>query len=136
MATIVVGYDASDSARAALERAIEVARAFGDEVLVVVAYDVNRQGGEVQDFAAALAERAERIVALARDQASGLGAEIATEVVDARVADGIVETADRVDARMIVVGSRGESPLRGALVGSTPHKLLQVAERPVLVVPA
>ena len=54
MATIVVGYDASDSARAALERAIEVARAFGDEVLVVVAYDVNRQGGEVQDFAAAL----------------------------------------------------------------------------------
>jgi nucleotide-binding universal stress UspA family protein len=37
---------------------------------------------------------------------------------------------------MIVVGSYGESPLRGAVLGSTPHKLLHLAERPVLVVPA
>ena len=39
------------------------------------------------------------------------------------------------DARMIVVGTQGESPLRSAILGSIPHKLLQVAERPVLVVP-
>jgi nucleotide-binding universal stress UspA family protein len=34
------------------------------------------------------------------------------------------------------VGSYGERPLRGAILGSTPHKLLHLAERPVLVVPA
>ena len=36
---------------------------------------------------------------------------------------------------MIVVGSTGESPLRGAIVGSTPHKLIQLSPVPVLVVP-
>lgn len=135
MGTIVVGYDASDSARNALSAAVEVARAFGDEVRVVMAYEVSRVGGEVADLAAALRERAEQIATLARDQAAGLGAVIETEVVDARVSDALVDVADRLDARMLVVGSRGESPLRGALIGSTPHKLLQVAERPVLVVP-
>ena len=136
MSTIVVGYDASDCARAALNTAIDVGKAFGDDVHVVVAYEVHRLGGEVADFAAALAERAQQIVKLANDQAAGLHAEIHTEIVEERAADALVEVADRLDARLIVVGSRGESPLRGALVGSTPHKLMQVAERPLLVVPA
>jgi nucleotide-binding universal stress UspA family protein len=135
MATIVVGYDASDCARAALKTAIEVAEAFGDDVHVVVAYEVSRLGGEVADFAAALAERAHEIVRLARDQAAGVGGKIEAEVVEGRKAEALIEVADRLDARMIVVGSRGESPLRGALVGSTPHKLMQVTDRPLLVVP-
>ena len=33
-------------------------------------------------------------------------------------------------------GAHGESPIRGALLGSTAHKLLHLADRPVLVVPA
>jgi nucleotide-binding universal stress UspA family protein len=37
---------------------------------------------------------------------------------------------------MIVVGSYGERPLKGAILGSTPYKLLYLADRPVLVVPA
>ena len=41
-----------------------------------------------------------------------------------------------VDAQMIVVGSYGEKPLKGALIGSTAHKLLHLSERPVLVVRA
>jgi nucleotide-binding universal stress UspA family protein len=135
MSTIVVGYDASDCARAALSTAIDVAKVYDDEVLVVVAYEVSRLGGEVADFAAALSERAHTIVKLATDQAAGLHAEVQTEILEARAADALVEVADRVGARMIVVGSHGESPLRGALIGSTPHKLVQIAERPVLVVP-
>jgi len=39
-------------------------------------------------------------------------------------------------ARVIVVGTSGESPLRGAVLGSVPHKLLHLASRPVLCVPA
>jgi len=35
----------------------------------------------------------------------------------------------------IVVGY-GESPMRSAILGSTPHKLLHLSERPVVVVPA
>ena len=37
---------------------------------------------------------------------------------------------------MIVVGSYGESPIAGAVLGATAYKLVHVGERPVLVVPA
>jgi len=43
--------------------------------------------------------------------------------------------ADRRDALLIIVGTYGESPLRSAILGSTPHKLLHWSSRPVLCVP-
>jgi nucleotide-binding universal stress UspA family protein len=33
------------------------------------------------------------------------------------------------------VGDKGLRPIRGAILGSTPHKLLHLSDRPVLVVP-
>ena len=48
----------------------------------------------------------------------------------------MLDTAEKYDARLIVVGTWGESPLRGAILGSTPHKLLHWSTRPVLCVPA
>jgi nucleotide-binding universal stress UspA family protein len=134
MGTIVVGYDGSECAKAALDTALQVARAFGDRVHVVMGYEVNRLGGEVADYARGLRERTEEILAQAQDQAGDF--EIDTEIAEERAPDALMEAATRLDARVIVVGSRGESPLKGALVGSTPHKLLQVADRPLLIVPA
>ena len=34
-----------------------------------------------------------------------------------------------------IVRTYGESPIKGAILGSTPHKLLHLSDRPVLVVP-
>ena len=42
--------------------------------------------------------------------------------------------ADERGARFIVVGSYGESPIKGAILGAVPHKLLHLAETPVVVV--
>ena len=56
-------------------------------------------------------------------------------MVPKKSAEALVETADARDARMIVVGSYGEPPLKGIILGSTPNKLLHISERPVLVVP-
>ena len=58
------------------------------------------------------------------------------ELVNAAPSVGLVDLGDRHDARMIVVGSYGEAPLKGALIGSTAHKLVHLSERPVLVVRA
>jgi len=52
-----------------------------------------------------------------------------------RVAEEIVEVAGFYDAQLIVMGSRGESDLRGLLLGSTTHRVLQLAPCPVVVVP-
>jgi nucleotide-binding universal stress UspA family protein len=56
-------------------------------------------------------------------------------LVDAKPADALVQVGNQVDATVIVVGTAGESPLRGAMLGSTPHKLLHLTNRPVLCVP-
>jgi nucleotide-binding universal stress UspA family protein len=58
------------------------------------------------------------------------------ELVAKRGAEARLDAARQRDARMIVVGSSGETPLKGAILGSTPYKLLHQSERPVLVVPA
>ena len=89
----------------------------------------------MHDYHAALQELASSRVAEARELASG-AKEIETVVIEDSPAQALVELGRQRDARVIVVGTRGEGPIRGALLGSTPHKLLHLADRPVLVVPA
>ena len=48
--------------------------------------------------------------------------------------DAILEAATTHAADVIVVGIWNESPLRGLLLGSVGHKLLQLSDRPVLCV--
>jgi nucleotide-binding universal stress UspA family protein len=134
---LIVGYDDSAGARAALEVAIELARDLGDRIVIAFGYEPPGEIGEELTAArAAVREIGERVAnhALARVTAAGVEAELA--VVDARPVDALLALANARDARMIVVGSYGESPIKGAILGSTPHKLLYLADRPVLAVPA
>ena len=71
--------------------------------------------------------------AVAKASAEGIATEV--EVRRAKPAEALIQVADERDATLIVVGSYGESPIRSALLGSTPHRLLHLSNRPVLVVP-
>ena len=136
MGAIVLGYDDSPGARAALDRALELATAFGDRLIIGFGvHPPGHGGGEGTEHREALREQAVALTgeALARARDAGVDAESA--LVDDRPASALVSLADDNDARLIVVGSYGESPLKGAILGSTPHKLLHLSERPVLVVP-
>jgi nucleotide-binding universal stress UspA family protein len=137
-AGVVVGYDGSETAKAALRTALDVAKAYGDTVTIAFGYELSPVGGEITDYAAALKELAVKRVTEARELADAAadGVTVETAIVERSPAQGLIELAAELDARVIVVGTRGESPLRGALLGSTPHKLLQLADRPVLVVPS
>ena len=46
----------------------------------------------------------------------------------------IVEDAKRLDVGVIIMGSRGRGDLAGLVLGSTAHKVIHLADRPVLVV--
>ena len=63
------------------------------------------------------------------------GVEATLALVPERPVDALLTLAEENDARAIVVGTHGEHPFKGALLGSTPHKLLYLSERPVIVVP-
>lgn len=134
---LIVGYDDSPGARAALEVAIQLAEDLGDRLVIAFGYEPPGDIGEELTAArAAVRELGERVAhhALSRAIAAGVDAELA--VVDARPVDALLELAEARDARMIIVGSYGESPIKGAILGSVPHKLLYLADRPVLAVPA
>jgi nucleotide-binding universal stress UspA family protein len=47
----------------------------------------------------------------------------------------LAELADRIDADLIVLGTRGHSPLAGIVLGSVTQQLLHATGRPVLALP-
>ena len=55
-------------------------------------------------------------------------------VVDDRVDDGILKVAEQTNADIIVMGTRGLSTLRGAIMGSVSHAMIEKANCPVLIV--
>jgi nucleotide-binding universal stress UspA family protein len=132
---ILVGYDGSDCAKQALEVGLDVAKVYGEKLLIAFGYELNPVAGEMADYAAALRELATSRLNEGKDLAAGSGLEIEAVIVEAAPARALVELAEERDVRVIVIGTRGESPIRGALIGSTAHKLLYYSERPVLVVP-
>jgi nucleotide-binding universal stress UspA family protein len=135
---LVVGYDGSDGADSALDAAIALARPLGEPLLIAFAAQPPGRtvGDEYRPHLAALEERGHELTgaAVARAVEAGITAEAV--VADRRVVDLLLDLADEHGARLIVVGTYGESPLRGAVLGSTPHKLLHLSKVPVLAVPA
>jgi nucleotide-binding universal stress UspA family protein len=126
---IVVGYDGSDGARAALAEARRLAGPLGAEVVCVFARHVGALGGEVTDLADAVTEHAKAVLA-------EVGPDVRMELVDGRPDEALLAVAELEAAQMVVIGSYGEKPLRGLLLGSTPYRLLQEITVPVLVVRA
>ena len=92
-------------------------------VVFAFAYWTNPPGGDVGDMLTALRELGEGHLARGAGPGRGRRREQPRRARHAAPSVGLVELADRDDARMIVVGSYGEAPLKGALIGSTAHKL-------------
>jgi nucleotide-binding universal stress UspA family protein len=137
MGQIVVGYDGSACGNAALDSALGLANELDDQVTVVFGYaPPGLWGGEIAEHEEAIEELGEKVMAKAKGQAAEKGVDIEAQLVPKRAAEALIEVADERDARVIVVGSFGDPPLKGMILGSTPNKLLHLADRPVLVVPA
>jgi nucleotide-binding universal stress UspA family protein len=138
MSELVVGYDGSECAKAALEVAIELAQSLGDGIVIAYADAPPHQlvGEEWKAHRDELHEVGEHATreALARVENAALEAEVS--VLTERPAAALLHLAHERAARMILVGTHGESPIAGALLGSVPHKLLHRSSIPVLVVPA
>jgi len=134
---IVVGFDGSECALAALDKAVELARLDGSRVVIVFAFEIPAAyGGETGDYRRAVRDLAEQSAAQAAERAAAAGVDHEVELVPERPVEGLVHAAERHGASMVVVGTHGEHPLTGAILGSVPHKLLHVSPVPVLVVPA
>jgi len=138
---ILVPIDGSTYAQQAIPIAIEVAQKFQGDVLVlhVSEHDSNLAAAYSPETAAAYsAETSTEALQLVTDAVKAIGdARVYAkgEVRDAavgQVAKVIVETATDNNIDLIVMGSRGLSDLQGLLLGSVTHKVIQLANIPVL----
>ena len=142
--TIVIGYDGSENARHALQRAADMAEGGGTLVVLdahpfhdprptmdpvgrettPLEYDVPED--ELKDRDATLAEAAESLH----------GRDLQTSYVLARgdAANALIEAAEQRHADMIVVGARGHSLAERLMPGAVGLKVIAHAKSDVLVV--
>jgi nucleotide-binding universal stress UspA family protein len=142
---IVVGYDGSDAAKAALDKAIELAKAGDAEITIVcgedrppswigltyrgvVSPEMEQYWKEVQDKISAEIEEAAEYVRKA-------GVKAATACTGDHPVDLMIKVADEVGASWIVVGAQGEGAGHKTVLGSNTMKLLHHTHVPVVVVP-
>jgi nucleotide-binding universal stress UspA family protein len=135
---VVLGYDDSLPAQAALGVAIEQAKSFGDRLAIVFGDEPPgwTVGDEFREHRRALEELGAKVTDDAAREAREAGVEVETLLLPLKPATALDAVARERGARLIVVGTYGESPMGSAILGSTPHKLLHVSPTPVLCVSA
>jgi nucleotide-binding universal stress UspA family protein len=135
--TVVVGYDGSPAAHAAVDHAIDRSGPAG-RLVIVHAYNVPVDYAAASYYAAMQTDAA----AFAESVMDGLERDcerLATTEYERDIAVGpagpaIVRAAEYHDADEIVVGSRGDGRVR-ALLGSVAHDVIHRARCPVTVIP-
>jgi nucleotide-binding universal stress UspA family protein len=134
--TVVVGYDGSAPARAALTYAARRA-AGGGRVVAVHAFQPTPDwlGEPYYQRALDAYQTQGRELLRSLEEQGDLGVELTTSLLEGPPARAIVAAADARDVDEIVIGSRGFGRVRGVL-GSVSHAVLHEADRPVVVIPA
>jgi nucleotide-binding universal stress UspA family protein len=138
-ARIGIAFDHSPEAEGALAVGVGLAEALGAvvEIREVVAADLLPAVGGYP--ISGLDEIEQELVSDAQGRLEAVVARLGTSVaihakaVDGAVADRLAELADEVD--LLVCGSRGWGAVRRVVLGSTAHRLIHHAARPVMVVP-
>ncbi|RSN04807.1 universal stress protein UspA [Nonomuraea sp. WAC 01424] len=136
-ATVVVGYDGSDDARAAMEYAVEQARSRGARLHVVSAWQVP----VFSPYAVAYNSLIEEAVRQAREaahecvvpwRAANPDLVITDEQPCAHPVSALIQAAGSAD--LVVVGSRGRGGFAAAVLGSVSQGVLHHVTCPVAVV--
>ncbi len=133
--TIVLALDGSEGSRRGIPFARELARQGGGRVVIAHVREqvVTRGGGappHEDEIQASIAREAEEI----SQQGIKTNVEIGTIVLGGP-AHAINEIADGAGADLIIIGTRGHSPVAGLVLGSVTLRLLHIAKCPVLAVP-
>ena len=139
---ILIPVDGSPTAQKAVETAAGLAKAFGSSVTAIYVIDPYPFTGLGSDFAYGQAEylsaaaiEAKEATLAAQKALEQVGVSVNISVVEAHAAwRGILETAAKVGADLIVMGSHGRQGLEKMVLGSVAQRVLSHSTLPVFVV--
>ena len=144
---ILVAVDFTDDSKAALVWAGEYAACVGAPILVLhVVHDPAEAPGyyrkdennllqPIEDIAAEMMVKFLEEVAQARPDLEAMKS-ASSQLIKGLPATRILEIASKIDARMIVMGSRGRTGLPHLLLGSKAERVVQLSPIPVTIVKA
>jgi nucleotide-binding universal stress UspA family protein len=137
---IVVGTDGSDTASQAVSQATELAKLTGATLSIVSAYAPKRgTGREGRDAPADVQyeigprEDINMVLDSAAAEAKNEGVEVEKHAVEGDPSDAILNTAEKTNADLIVVGNKGMAGARRFL-GSIPNNVSHHAPCSVIIV--
>jgi nucleotide-binding universal stress UspA family protein len=136
---LLVAVDGSDTGNRAVAHAIEIARGFGDTKLLLVNVQQTLErwyaGGLLNKEALAhLQHLGEEDAAAARALIDAAGLNYEFKVLFGQPGEVIARIAKEQDCIGVVMGTRGMGSLGQVFLGSTAHKVLQLADVPLTLV--
>ena len=135
---IVVGYDGSEHAKAAIEFLKKLKEFNEAEIHIVTVIDLAQlysYGVEIpQSVFENIKKHSEDELKKVVEEIKSAGGKAVAVLIEGSPADAILDYAQKIQADMIVVGSRGLSTFKGFLLGSVSAKLVRESKLPVLVV--
>lgn len=134
---ILVAVDGSDSAKRAFERSVYLAKRCNSKLDIIhVVLDSTYGGDSAATFQLIeeLKERGKKLLDECKNEAMRNGIQVETLLKLGDHAQVLIETANKGDYELIMMGSRGLSPFKELLLGSVSFKVMHHAQCPVMVV--
>lgn len=137
---ILVPLDGSDNSMSALNVAIRISRYFGSKITLMAVVDEARMtlaaGNVPMDIQSELRKHAREVIAAGKKITEEAGIDAETVIDHGSPKNVIVETANKQDYDLIVIGKSGADALNRLLIGSTTAYVVRKADVQVLVVNA
>lgn len=143
---ILVPVDFSPHSKAALMCAAELAGTLGSQLVVLHVvhdpgeapgyYSVKGRDQQLQRMEDVAADMLEKFTQTMKEEHAGLPAlqQATTMLVVGLPVNRILESAEKISARMIVMGSQGRTGLAHAMLGSKAEQVVRLAPLPVMIV--
>jgi len=133
---ILVPTDFSETAEHGVQYALELAKALGAKVslLYVYAIDTPESGGQAEEILRESEQDARNKLEKAAAKYREHAALLSTLLANGDPSDAIVNTAGKIGADLIVIGTHGRTGVRRMLLGSVAETVLRAAPCPVLAI--
>ena len=134
--TIIVPTDGSKSANQAVEHAFAIADKYDASVHAMYCVETHRYGepalSSTEIVLNRLEEQGQTMLDSLRSRAVDADIEFTCDVCHGRPWNAVLETADELDADLVVIGFQGHSHGRPGKIGSVAERIVRFADRPVL----